>query len=58
MHMHMMIFYPGGVSYGALPEDATDQEIYDVMYTAATIEEGNGDGKVRKRQRKEEPIDG
>ena len=58
MHMHMMIFYPGGVSYGALPEDATDQEIYDVMYTAATVEEGNGDGKVRKRTRKEETIDG
>ena len=51
MHMHMMIFYPGGVSYGALPEDATDQEIYDVMYTAATVEEGNGSGKIKKRNR-------
>lgn len=52
--MHLMIFYPGGVSYGALPDDASNDEIYDVMYTAATIEEGNGDGKVRKREHKED----
>lgn len=52
--MHLMIFYPGGVSYGALPDDASNDEIYDTMYTAATVEEGNGDGKVRKRERKED----
>ena len=52
--MHLMIFYPGGVSYGALPDDASNDEIYDAMYTAATIEEGHGDGKVRKRERKED----
>ena len=50
--MHLMIFYPGGVSQGFLPSDATNEEIFDVMYTAATVEEGNGDGKVRKRNSK------
>ena len=49
-HIHYMVFYPGGVSDGYLPEDATDEEIYDMMYTAATVEEGNGDGKVKKRK--------
>ena len=49
--MHLMIFYPGGVSYGALPEDASNDEIYNVMHTAATIEEGNGNGKTKKRER-------
>ena len=49
--MHLMIFYPGGVSYGALPDDASDVEIGNVMTTAATIEEGNGNGKIKKRER-------
>ena len=49
--MHLMIFYPGGVSYGALPDDSSDQDIYNVMYTAATIEEGNGNGKIKERER-------
>ena len=49
--MHLMIFYPGGVSYGTLPDDSSDEEIYDVMYKAATIEEGNGNAKKgRKNQ--------
>ena len=48
--MHLMIFYPGGVSSGYSFDD-TPEEIHDVMYKAATIEEGNGDGKVKKRQR-------
>lgn len=48
--MHLMIFYPGGVSYGTLPEDSTNQEIFDVMYTAATIEEGNGNGRIKRRE--------
>ena len=52
--MHLMIFYPGGVSYGALPDDASNEEIYDAMYTAATVEQGNGDGKVKHREYKEE----
>lgn len=47
--MHLMIFYPGGVSYGALSDDATNEEIYNVMHTAATIEEGNGNGKIKRR---------
>lgn len=54
--MHLMIFYPGGVSYGALPNDATNEEIYDVMHTAATIEEGNGNGKIKERER--DSVDG
>ena len=50
-HYSMMIFYPGGVSYG-VPEDITDdKEVYDIMYKAATIEEGNGNGKTKKRER-------
>ena len=47
--MHLMIFYPGGVSHGAIPDDATNEEIYNVMHTAATIEEGNGNGKIKRR---------
>ena len=53
--MHLMIFYPGGVSYGALPDDASNEEIYNVMQTAATIEEGNGNGKIKERTREEAP---
>lgn len=49
--MHLKIFYPGGVSYGALPDDASNQEIYDALYLAATVEEGNGNGKNKKRTR-------
>lgn len=50
-HYSMMIFYPGGVSYG-VPEDITnDKEVFDIMYNAATIEEGNGNGKTKKRTR-------
>lgn len=47
--MHLKIFYPGGVSYGTLPDDASNQEIYDALYLAATVEEGNGNGKIKKR---------
>ena len=46
--MHLKIFYPGGVSYGVLPNDASMEEIYDVMYKAATIEEGNGNAKKKR----------
>ena len=49
--MHLLIFYPGGVSYGALPDDASNEEIYDVMKTAATVEEGNGNGRVSYRKK-------
>ena len=54
--MHLMIFYPGGVSYGALSDDATNSEIYNAMYTAAIIEEGNGNGKIKERER--DSVDG
>lgn len=46
--MHLKIFYPGGVSYGVLPDDSSMEEIYDVMYKAATIEEGNGSAKKKR----------
>ena len=46
--MRLMIFYPGGVSFGTPLEDS-NEEIFDIMYTAATIEEGNGSGKIKKR---------
>lgn len=47
--MHLMIFYPGGVSTG-YPVDITDNnEVRDIMTTAATIEEGNGNGKIKTR---------
>ncbi len=48
--MHLMIFYPGGVSTG-FPVDMTDDnEVYTVMLTAATVEEGNGNGKTKQRE--------
>lgn len=54
-HYSMMIFYPGGVSYG-VPEDISDdKEVYDIMYNAATIEEGNGNGKVKRRKKESVP---
>ena len=51
--MHLMIFYPGGVSYGVLPDDASDKEIYDTMYTAATVEQGNGKPRREPKNEKE-----
>lgn len=54
MHQRVMIFFPGGVSYGALPTEASDEEAYNMLYSAATIEEGNGDGKIKRRKRKED----
>lgn len=48
-HVSMMIFYPGGVSYGVPDDINNDEEVYSIMQTAATIEEGNGNGKVKKR---------
>ena len=46
--MHLKIFYPGGVSYGVLPDDASNEEIYNALYLAATKEQGNG--KERKAE--------
>ena len=51
--MQLKIFYPGGVSYGALPDNASDEEIYNALYLAATVEEGNGNGKIKQRVRPE-----
>ena len=49
MHQSLMIFYPGGVSYGTPFDISSDEEVFDMMYTAATIEEGNGNGKIKER---------
>lgn len=50
-HVHVMMFYPGGVSDGVIFEDMTDKDIFDMAKTAATIEEGNGNGKIKERER-------
>lgn len=47
--MRLMIFYPGGVSFGTLNDDATKNDILDTIKTAITIEEGNGNGRIRER---------
>lgn len=47
--MHLKIFYPGGVTYGTVSDNATNDELYKTLYLAATIEEGNGNGKAKKR---------
>lgn len=46
--MHLMIFSPGKVSHGFVDDDATDETIFNVVNTVITVEEGNGDGKVKK----------
>ena len=52
--MHLMIFYPGGVSYGVpLSEEPTNEELYDMLYTAATVEQGNGRQKKERKDEKE-----
>lgn len=51
--MHLQIFYPGGVSYGTLSDNASDMELYNALYLAATIEEGNGNGKIKQREQPE-----
>ena len=50
-HVHVMMFYPGGVSDGVIFEDMTDKDIFEMAKTAATIEEGNGNGKIKERER-------
>lgn len=49
--MKLMIYYPGGVAQAIVSDDATDQEIAEVVKLASTIEEGNGDGRIRMRKR-------
>lgn len=46
--MHLMIFSPGKVENGFIDDDATMDAIYDMMYTSATTEQGNG--KIRKTE--------
>lgn len=49
--MHLMIFSPGNVESGFIGDEATMDAIYDMMYASATTEQGNGSGKVKKRER-------
>lgn len=46
--MHLMIFSPGKVESGFIGNDATMDEIYDMMYASATTEQGNG--RIRKAE--------
>ena len=46
--MHLMIFSPGKVESGFIGDDATMDEIYDMMYTSATTEQGNG--RIKKTE--------
>lgn len=50
-HVSVKFFYPGGVSDGVIFDDMTDGEIFEMANTAATIEEGNGNGRIKKRDR-------
>lgn len=49
--MHVMIFSPGAVSYGVPIDKDDDTEMYNMLYTAGTVEEGNGNGRIKKRTR-------
>lgn len=51
--MHLMIFSPGKVSRGVVNDDATSEELYRTLYSAATKEQGNGNGKETKRGNRE-----
>ena len=52
-HISVMYFYPGGVSNGVIFEDDTDKDIFNMAMTASTVEEGNGNGKIKHRERPE-----
>lgn len=52
--MHLKIFYPGGVSYGVVNDDAGNDELYNALYLAATKEQGNGSEKVKNRKSSED----
>ena len=45
-------FQTTGVGSAVIDDDASDEVIYNTLYLAATIEEGNGDGKIRTRPNK------
>ena len=48
--MRLMIFYPGGVNYGCVSDDATDNEIAEIIKLATEEEQGNGNSKIRKKE--------
>lgn len=56
--MHLKIFYPGGVSYGVVSDNATNEELYNALYTAAMVEQGNGSNKVKDKKTDKEENDG
>lgn len=41
-HTRVMIFSPGKVEPGVIFHEATDEEIYDMLYISATTEASNG----------------
>ena len=47
--MHLKIFYPGGVAYGVVSDDASNEELYNALYLAATQEQGNGKKRNEKK---------
>lgn len=47
--MQLLICHPYGVSRAVVNDDATDEEIKRVISIASTIEEGNGNGRVKTR---------
>ena len=51
--MHLMIFSPGNVTQGFIDDEATNEALYDMLFTAATTEQGNGSGKAKKRERQD-----
>ena len=46
--MHLVIFSPGKVTPGFANDDATDRVLYDMLFTAATKEQGNGKPSSQK----------
>lgn len=47
--MKLKIIHPYGISYAVVSDDATDEEINEVVQIATLIEEGNGNGKIKFR---------
>ena len=47
--MKLKIIHPYGVSYAVVSDEATDEEINEVVRIATMIEEGNGSGRIKFR---------
>ena len=48
-HTRVMIFSPGKVEPGVIFHEATDEEIYNMLYISATTNQGNG--KVKRSEK-------